>query len=249
MKTIFFWLLLLTLAGPVFGLAPDERFSQAAKAFENKDFAEAAYQLRELNAAGEWSHGAQHNLGNAEWKVARPGYAILAWERARTLDPSDRNTIANLRFARSQAIAGNEARLTQPTRSWYEQFSEWLSPATWLVGAGVSLWVGIILLSLPRLMGWRRAGWPQGVAALLLAVFLFSIPALIGLWSRSRVGVVLEDDTRLRLTPTREGEDLTKLPAGELARIERERGNYFYVRAEGDRAGWVEKREFAKIWP
>ena len=40
-----------------------------------------------------------------------------------------------------------------------------------------------------------------------------------------------------------------KLPAGERARIERERGNYFYVRAAGERAGWVDKRDFGKIWP
>jgi hypothetical protein len=190
-----------------------------------------------------WSHGALHNLGNAEWKVARPGYAVLAWERARTLNPTDRNTIANLRFAR------NQARLVLPSRPWYEQFSELLPPAIWLCAAGLGLWGGIALLWLPRLLAWRRAGWHQGAAALLLTAFLLSTPALIGLWTRSRIGVALEDDTRLRLTPTREGEELVKIPAGEIARVERERGNYFYVRAEGDRAGWVDKREFAKIWP
>lgn len=231
------------LVSPACALTPEERFSKATRAFADRDFAEAAYQLRELSYDGIWSHGALHNLGNAEWKVARPGYAVLAWERARTLNPADRNTIANLRFARTQA------RLVQPARPWYEQFSEWLPATVWLAAAGLSLWGGIILLSLPRLLAWRRAGWHQGVAALLLAAFLLSIPALFGLWTRSRVGIVLEDDTRLRLTPTRDGEELSKIPAGELARIERERGNYFYVRAEGDRAGWIAKRDFAKIWP
>jgi hypothetical protein len=236
------------LAPPAFSLSkpdltPQERFSKATQAFDERDYAEAAYQLRELSAAGQWSHGALHNLGNAEWKVVRPGYAVLAWERARTLDPTDRNTIANLRFARTQA------RLIQPSRPWYEQFSEWLPASIWLCIAGISLWGGIALLSLPRLLGWRRAGWHQGAAALLLAAFLLSTPALYGLYTRSLIGVALDDETSLRLTPTREGEELIKIPAGELARIERERGNYYYIRAEGDRAGWVEKRVFAKIWP
>jgi hypothetical protein len=64
--------------------------------------------------------------------------------------------------------------------------------------------------------------------------------------------VILEEDTPLRLSPTREGEardSLGKVAAGEVARLEKTRGDYFYVRAEGDRAGWVNRREFRTIWP
>ena len=74
------------------------------------------------------------------------------------------------------------------------------------------------------------------------------MPALAGLWTRSKIGVVLAPETPLRLTPTQEGEVLGKLPAGELARIELQRRGYFYVRAESDRAGWVRQPEFARIW-
>jgi uncharacterized protein YgiM (DUF1202 family) len=56
-------------------------------------------------------------------------------------------------------------------------------------------------------------------------------------------------DTELRLTPTVESEILGKLPEGELARIEKSRGAFTYIRAAGDRAGWVQAKEFEKIWP
>src|SRR5688500_3560798 len=91
---------------------PDEHFAKANAAYSSGDYAEAAYQFRELSAAGAWSHGAQHNLGNTEWKVARAGHAVLAWERARALNPSDRNTQANLRFARTKA------QLVVPQSPW-----------------------------------------------------------------------------------------------------------------------------------
>jgi uncharacterized protein YgiM (DUF1202 family) len=123
-----------------------------------------------------------------------------------------------------------------------------LPGAWWLAIASLGLWGGVALLVLPRLLGWRRADWHQGVAAALLAIFLLSGPALFGAWKRSRLGVVLEDETPLRLTPTREAEMLVKLPAGEMARVERERGEYLYVRADGDRAGWVRKADFARVW-
>jgi len=235
--------LLLVLCATTAAATPDERFAAARKAYLAEDYAEAAYQLRELPAAGEWSHGALHNLGNAEWKVSRPGYAILAWERARALDPFNRNTVANLRFARTQA------QLIVPEPAWFEQYSQWLPSAAWLWSASLGLWGGVALLTLPRLVGTRRADWHQGVAALLLAVFLLAVPALVGLHTRGQIGVVLEDETNLRLSPTQEGESLAKLAAGEMGRVEAVRDDYLYIRAEGDRAGWVQKREFARVWP
>jgi hypothetical protein len=231
--------------GPSSGAAavePGERFRKANEAYAAGDFAEAVYELRELVGEGKFASGALHNLGNAEWKVGRPGYAVLAWERARSLNPFNRNTDANLRFAR------DKARVEAPTPAWHEQYSRWLPAGLWLVIASAGLWGGVALLTLPRLLGWRRADWHQGIAAALLAVFLLSVPALFGLSQRSRLGVVLEDETPLRLTPTREGETLAKLPAGEMARVERERGDYYYVRAEGDRAGWVRMADFARVW-
>jgi hypothetical protein len=124
-----------------------------------------------------------------------------------------------------------------------------LPSPVWLWAASLGLWGGIALLTLPRLLGTKRADWHQGVAALLLAVFLLAVPALVGLHTRGDIGVILEEDTALRLSPTQEGETLSKLIAGEMGRVENARGDYLYIRAEGDRAGWVHKREFAKVWP
>jgi len=233
-----------TFGAPLRGASPavDERFRKANAGYAAGDFAEAVYDLRELVNEGRFASGALHNLGNAEWKVGRHGYAVLAWERAHSLNPFNRNTEANLRFARQTA------RMEAPTFAWHERYSTLLPGDWWLVIACAGLWGGVALLTLPRLLGWRRADWHQGVAAALLALFLLSGPALIGLWKRARLGVVLEDETPLRLTPTREAETLTKLPAGEMARVERERGEYFYVRAEGDRAGWLRKADFVRVW-
>ncbi len=234
--------LLLTAHGRA-SSSPDERFKKAGDAYTAGDFAEAVYELRELANEGNFSAGALHNLGNAEWKVGRHGHAILAWERALSLSPSSKNTEANLRFAR------HNAHVDALSLAWHERYSAAFSGGLWIVIASAGLWGGVALLTLPRLLGWRRADWHQGVAAALLAVFLLSGPALFGLWKRAQFGVVLEDDVPLRLTPTREAETLSKLPAGEMARVERERGEYFYVRADGDRSGWVRKSDFARVWP
>ncbi len=233
----------LAAAQSVCGATPEERFHKASSAYAAGEFAEAVSELRELVNEGHYAFGALHNLGDAEWKVGRYGHAVLAWERALALNPFNRNAEANLRFARYNV------HVDAPLLAWHERYSTLLPGGWWIAIASAGLWGGIALLTLPRLLGWRRADWHQGVAAALLAIFLLSGPALFGVWKRSRLGVVLEDETPLRLTPTREAETLVKLSSGEMARVERERAEYFYVRADGDRAGWVRKPDFARVWP
>ena len=194
--------------------SPDARFKKASEAYAAGEFADAVYELREIVNEGNFSPGALHNLGDAEWKVGRHGHAVLAWERALSLDPFSKNTTANLRFARQNA------RVDAPQLTWHERYSTALPGGWWIAIASAGLWGGVALLALPRLLGWRRADWHQGVAAALFAIFLLSGPALFGTWRRSQFGVVLEDDVPLRLTPTREAETLVKLTAGEMARIE-----------------------------
>ena len=116
--------------------------------------------MRELVNEGHFAPGALHNLGDAEWKVGRHGHAVLAWERALSLDPFTRNTQANLRFARYQA------RVDAPVLAWHERYSTLLPGGWWIGIASAGLWGGFALLVLPRLLGWRRADWHQGMAAI-----------------------------------------------------------------------------------
>jgi hypothetical protein len=99
---------------------------------------------------------------------------------------------------------------------------------------------------LPGIFRWRKADWHQGIAAAGFAIFLLTIPALLGVHTRSRLGILVPKETPLRLTPTREAQVLAKVPAGEMARLERVRGDYLYVRA-GNAAGWVERSQFGLI--
>ena len=221
--------------------AADERaFTQGSHAYQSGDYATAA---KELGSPGKTSSGTLHNLGNAEFKLGHPGAAILAWERALAILPTSKNTAANLRFARSQA------GLVEPQYAWHERYSSLLSPGIWLTVACLTFWGAIALLALPPLLKRRRSGWTQAAAVVAIGLFFLTIPALTGLASRAHLGVVLVGDTELRLTPTIEAEILGKLPEGELARLEKVRGGFVYIRAAGDRAGWVQRKEFEKIWP
>ena len=223
------------------GAPADALFRDGVKAYRAGTYAQAALEFREA-ATRQPASGTLQNLGIAEWQCGRAGEAILAWEQSRWLEPFNPAVSANLRFARKVA------QLEAPELPWYEVVSTWLPVNWWAVLAGVSLWLAVGMTIMPGIFRRPKAPWQQAVASVGLMFFLLSVPAHVGVYTRSHIGFVMQKDTPLRLTPTRESQPITHLTAGEPARCERVRGNYLLVRTS--RAlGWVEQREFAFICP
>lgn len=217
----------------------DLLFRAGAEAYHNGDYPAAAAAFRQ-SAGLRPACGTLQNLGNAEWETGQIGPAILAWEQALWLNPLAEASRNNLRFARKTA------QLESPDLTWYEAVSAWLPLNGWGWLCALSLWLVVGMGLLPGIFRVRKAAWHQAVAAFGLALFLLSIPAQIGIQTRSRLGFVIQKDTPLRLTPTAQAQYLTRLAAGEPARVERVHGHYLLLRT--NRAlGWVEKSQFGLV--
>jgi tetratricopeptide (TPR) repeat protein len=229
--------------GPVsvLGASAEALFRAGVLAYRAGDYAVAAEAFRESGTLQPAS-GTLQDLGNAEWQQHRTGEAILAWERALWLDPFNHAARQNLRYARKNA------QLEAPDLAWYEVISTWLPANWWAWIAGFSLWLAAGMAMLPGILRQRKATWHQALAAVGLMVFLLSVPAHVGVETRSRVGFVMGKETPLRLTPTLEAQTVLLLSAGEPARLIRARGNYVLVRTSHI-LGWVERDQFGLICP
>jgi len=210
----------------------------------------AAYRAGQLPEAAEWferaqtqqpAAGTQDDLGITEWQRGHAGAAILAWERARWIDPFDARARLNLEFARQVT------QLDEPRLKWYESASTWLPAGAWLWMAGVSLWLVTGAWVLPRVFR-RRAGWHQTLAAMGFCLLLFSLTANLGVVSRTQIGFVVSKDAPLLLTPTRDGEVISTLTEGEPARKIRSRGHYLLVRTAFG-TGWIRDSQLGLICP
>lgn len=216
-------------------------FLSGVHAYRAGLFADAAGTFRTVSAKTP-SSGALLNLGLSEWRRGRVGAAVVAWEQARWLDPFDARAQANLRYVRR--FTG----LDLPDLSWYEHTSTWLPASAWAWIAGGSLWLAVGLAVLPGALRWRKSAWTQAIAAMCLAVFLVSLPAHVGVRTRTRIGFVLQKDVPLRLTPTQEAETVVKLGAGEPARRVRTRGKYVLIRTMRGQ-GWIEQTQLGLVCP
>jgi hypothetical protein len=230
----------ILLARPEFSRAVEEdSFKRGVTAAQAEDFPGAAAAF-ESELKQRPSSGAFVDLGIVEWQRGHAGAAILAWERAAWIDPFDARAGQNLKFARSVA------QVDEPELRWFEKASTWLPPNAWVWLAGVSLWLAVGMLVLPRVFRWRKSGWQQLLAALGFCVFILSVTASFGVVSRTDIGFVLKKDIPLRLTPTSGGELVSTLPAGEPVRRVKTHGNYLFVRTAMS-AGWIERTQVGLI--
>jgi hypothetical protein len=101
---------------------------------------------------------------------------------------------------------------------------------------------------LPGIFGQTKAAWHQAVAAFALMVFLLSLPAQFGVQSRRNIGFVLDPETTLRLTPTRDAQVLTRLAPGEPVRYRRDKGSYVLVRTSRF-TGWIQQQQLGLVCP
>jgi hypothetical protein len=238
---MFFLVLILAAQTACAGsLTPAEQSFQAGEqAYRTADFTKAA-QAFQTSATEKPAAGTCQNLGNAEWQRGRVGPAILAWERALWLSPADHSAHASLDFARSTG------QIDSPELTWYEGVSTWLPSGWWALLTAFSLWLVADLLALPGIFRRRRTGWQQALAAIGLTLLLLTLPAHVGWHTRSKIGFVLEPNTPLRLTPTEQAQEITRVGAGEPGRCERTSGNYCYIRFRNT-AGWLTREEFGMV--
>lgn len=234
------WLLGWLLAAALLcAQAATNDFTRGQQEYEQHDFAAAAQSFAAA-VSNAPAAGTYRNLGNAEWLNGHVAAALLAWERATWIDPRDDDARNNLQFAREIA------QLEAPDLTWGEIASTWLPGDWWAWLACGSLWFAVCLAVLPSVWRLRKSGWQQALMAIGLGIFLLSLPANYGAVTRTTLGLVLEAETPLRLTPTAEGEATTKLAAGEPARVLRQRGRYLLVRTRLA-TGWIERGKFELI--
>lgn len=226
-------LLAFRLFTPATEAATNDAFSAGLEAFNAGDFVEASRAFRDA-ATCQPAAGTFVNLGLVEWRSGRAGAAVLAWERALWIDPSNRAARQDLDFAREISS------LDAPALKWHEAVSSRLPANHWAWIAGGSLWLALGLVAWPLIFRRRKTGWQQALAALGLGVFLLSLPAHVGIRARANIGFILDRNTSLRLTPTEDAEVVSTLSSGEPVQKIRRQGGFYLIRTASS-TGWVEQ--------
>ena len=223
---------------------PDSLWRAGVEAYTSGDYESALQNWEDVRATGLMSKELYYNLGNAYFKNGEIAPAILWYERAQRLDPSDADVKYNLEYAR----ALTQDRIDEVPEIFFEQWGHaicYLLPSNvWAVIGimGFALMVACVLLFLlGSTSGRRRLGFFLGIAFLVVAFLGWDFAQ----WQRTQalrqdMAIVMRPVTSVKSSPSADGaKDLFILHEGTRVRILDNVGGFSNVELADGRQGWL----------
>ena len=222
--------------------------AEADSAYAHEDFAKAAQIYQSLLSANGGSAQLYFNLGNCYYRQDSIARAILCYERARLLDPSDDDVRFNLEMARSKTVDRVMPANDMFFVSLFNSLVRSLTIHTWT-------WIAILCfilmlvaiaayLFLPSLTG-KKTGFAIAIIALLVCLFanIAANQQLHQMENRSNA-VIMTPSVVVKSTPSASGTDLFILHEGTRVGIVDDTMNeWMEIRMNDGKQGWIHRSE------
>ena len=143
-------------------------------AYSKGDYPTAIAVYEGVLAKGEEAAELYYNLGNAYFKSDEIAKAIINYERALLLDPSDKDIRFNLEFVRSKTVDKVSEGYTVFLMRWIDSLINTMPMDVWCVLGIVSfilLLISLLAFFFSRNLPIRKTGFATAIAFLLFTVF------------------------------------------------------------------------------
>lgn len=246
-------LLLLTFLLPLVGTAKSVPTKAAAdSAYAHERYADAARIYRQLISAQGESAQLYYNLGNCYYRQDSVARAVLYYERALLLNPSDRDTRFNLDMARSKTVDRVLPASEMFFVTSYHSLVLSMSVQQWAVlalMAFVLMLIGVALYLFARRLTLKKVGFSAAVILLIVCIFA-NIAAYNQLRHiNHRTGaVIMAPSAVVKSTPSNSGTDLFILHEGTRVEIiDDTMREWLEVRLSDGKQGWLRRAEMEVI--
>ena len=245
-------LLLLPLGAQAAESYPDSLWKAGVEAYSAGDWNQAVSAWSDVASTGLRSKELYFNLGNAYFKAGETARAVLNYERALRLDPSDADIRYNLEFARNQTQDRIDEVPELILKTWARKVNYLLPSNAW---AGLSLFFLALALALGLLFllgptaGARRAGFFTGIAALLLALAAWGFArGQKAAAERHDAAIVMRPVTSVTSSPSNEAtKSLFILHEGTKVKVLDEVSGYSDIELADGRRGWIPTADIERI--
>lgn len=220
-----------------------DKYNLGVSSFSSGNYQEALNYWIDLYNTGYRSANLNYNIGNAYFKLNNIPAAILFFERAWLLKPSDENISYNLQIARTLTVDRFQEIPELFFVKWYNYVSLLARANIWATFSMVSFILSLLLLSLYIYTSKYR----YKVIGFWLAVILFllSISSLsFALRNKNLVydshrAIIISPLVSGKSSPDNSGTDLFVLHDGTKVTIEDEVGDWYEIRLSDGNKGWV----------
>jgi len=221
----------------------NDKFQKGVGLFISGNYDKAVEIWLEIYNTGYRSAELEYNIGNGYFKMKNIPGAILFYERAHLLKPSDEDINYNLQIARSLTV---DRFIEIPEVffvKWFRLTSLFLSTNAWAIISIIAFILCLVFLSVYLYSG----RYKLKVLGFWLALFLIMVSALSFAFAESNrqqihnshEAVVFSPQLNGKSSPDESGTDLFVLHEGTKVKTVEKVGNWYEILLSDGNKGWV----------
>ena len=250
MKKIFLLgFLLVFLVRPA--VANEQIFQKANEAYTKSAYDSAIYLYNKILDSGYESAEVYFNLGNAHFKNKDIAQAVLNFERAHQLSPTDNDITFNLQLA--QTLVVDKINVLPPffLSQWWENYTNLLSSDSWALLSIVFFMVLLIsvlaYLFSKTLLIKKLAFWMACFFLLTsLQTFVSSYQIKNNIQSRNSA-IIMAESVTIKSSPDEKGTEIFVLHEGVKVWVLDEIGSWLKIKIADGNSGWIRKQDIERI--
>jgi tetratricopeptide (TPR) repeat protein len=223
--------------------------AETAYAQENYSHAIELYEKLFRDYGATWE--IYYNLGNACYKAGRIAPAILNYERALLINPSDKDVRFNLEIAKLRKVDRIDPLEVFFLTHWSRSIQNLFSVDAW-ASIGIACFILFIaclaLFFFSKWMKLKKTGFYAGFVLLFIVVC-----ANVFAWNQKKAitdrkgAIIFAPTVTIKSSPDASGTDLVVLHEGTKVFIKSSLGEWFEIELEDGNVGWIRQRELEKI--
>jgi tetratricopeptide (TPR) repeat protein len=192
-----------------------------------------------------------YNLGNANYRIGKIGYAILYYEKALELSPSDEDVKHNLDFAHLSTVDRIQPLPKFILFDWWEALLGLFSDNGWAYIVFV-LYLLVILLagaySFSKTVMQQKIFFFSAITGVfLLAVSISLLVIKVNREAKLKSGVIVEQVVTVKFSPDPQSTDAFVIHEGLKVNLEDQLDNWVKIRLADGKVGWVEQTYVEQI--
>jgi tetratricopeptide (TPR) repeat protein len=248
--TIFF-ICLFALASGAFAEEPQLLVKEGNELYTKNKFDEAIVKYKSVLNAGFSSSELYFNLGNACFKTHDIKSAILYFEKAKLLNPGDKDIDYNLELARSFTVDKIEAMPDLFLMTWEKWIRNQMSANGWAVLSILTFLFALVCLLAYLLSGvmlLKKTGFWLGTVTLVIAIVSFTMSYQLKRNQTAQdTAIVFTATITVKSSPAQSGNNLFVIHEGAKVEILDQVGEWREIRIADGNRGWVKVSDITTI--
>ncbi|MCF8364904.1 MAG: tetratricopeptide repeat protein [Bacteroidales bacterium] len=251
MKKNIVIIFLLLLAGFAFADDKLQLIEEANKSYSEDDFQNAIDLYEKVIGNGVESSELYFNLGNAYFKINEIPTAILYYEKAKKLYPSDEDIQFNLQIANSRIVDKIEMVPDIFYVKWWKNLLYTFSVDEWAMMSIVSFAILMMLLLiflLSNIYWLRKASFWTGLIFVVFSLTTYLLAnQKYNSFTRDHQAIVFSPTLTVKSSPSETGIDLFVIHEGSKVQITDHIGQWYEIEIANGSVGWIKEKDIRKI--